>query len=135
MLSDSLRRLDASPPPPILLSFLIDTISFSSFEFSCFRAFLDYLWVSITACLLSSYCWSRVAERFNLVMFFYLMAYFLIKTVFSSSIWRLFISRILLLCYSSLSISAILAFKLLIKVCFLLSSYSSFWTPLTLTTA
>ena len=105
ILIDSLWRLDSAP----VFSLLIDVISFYSFEFSSFSAFLDSRSVKITAYLLSSCCCRRVADRFILVILLCRKAYFLISTVFSSSIYRRFMSNILLLCSSSLSSSYIFA--------------------------
>ena len=106
ILIDSLWRLLS---PPVVFSLLIDAISLSSFDFSSKIARFDSLSVYITACLVSSCYYRRVAERFDRVMLLCLKAYFLIKTVFSSSICLLFINKTLLLCYSSRSRSSIFA--------------------------
>ena len=103
--------------------------------FSSWSAFLDSLSVRMTACLLSSYYWRRVAERFYLVILLCLRACFLMSTVFSSSIYRRFMRRILLLCFSSASNSQIFALSWLIRICFLFSSCSSLCTPFSLVTA
>ena len=132
MLIDSLCLLDSSPRLDVTLvspPFLSDTMVFSSFCFSFCSAFLDSRSVAITACCVSNFCYIRVADKLLLVMLLCLKACFLIRTVFSSSIWRRFISKILLLCISSRSISRILARSWLITIYFLLSSCSSFYTP------
>ena len=130
MLMDSLWRLVSAP-----FSLLIDWISFSSLLFSSMSAFLDSRSVNITADLFSSCYCKRVADRFIRVILLCLKACFLMSTVFSSSICLRFISKILLLCFSSLSISRILALSWLIRIYFLFNSCSSFYTPFSLVTA